>query len=33
VGVTYDYRAHTSIPVPADWREKIAAFEGVDFSA
>jgi acyl-CoA thioester hydrolase len=33
VGVTYDYRAHATIPVPTDWREKIGAFEGVDFSA
>jgi len=33
VGVTYDYRAHATIPVPADWREKIGAIEGVDFSA
>jgi len=33
VGVTYDYRSHQTIPVPADWRQKIGAFEGVDFSA
>ena len=26
--VAYDYQGHTSIPVPADWRQKIAAFEG-----
>ena len=31
VGVTYDYRAHATIPVPPDWRAKIGAFEGVDF--
>lgn len=33
VGVTYDYRAHATIPVPAEWRAKIGAFEGVNFSA
>ncbi len=33
VGVTYDYRAHQTIPVPADWRQKIGAFEGVNFGA
>jgi acyl-CoA thioester hydrolase len=33
VGVTYDYHSHQTIPVPADWRQKIGAFEGVDFSA
>ncbi len=33
VGVTYDYHTHTAIPVPADWRQRIGAFEGVDFSA
>jgi acyl-CoA thioester hydrolase len=26
--VAYDYEGHTSIPVPEDWRQKIAAFEG-----
>ena len=29
VMVAYDYYAHASIPVPADWRQKIAAFEGL----
>lgn len=33
VGVTYDYHSHQTLPVPADWRRKISAFEGVDFSA
>ena len=33
VGVAYNYRAHQTIPVPVDWRQKIGAFEGVDFSA
>ena len=33
VGVSYNYRSHETIPVPADWRQKIGAFEGVDFSA
>ncbi len=32
VGVTYDYRSHKTIPVPDEWRQKIGAFEGVDFS-
>ncbi len=27
VQVAYDYAAHRSRPVPADWREKIQAFE------
>jgi acyl-CoA thioester hydrolase len=27
--VTYDYHTLKSIPVPDDWREKIAAFEGI----
>jgi len=31
VGVTYDYRTQQTILVPSDWREKIAAFEGVRF--
>jgi acyl-CoA thioester hydrolase len=29
--VAYDYHSHQSIPVPQDWRTKIAAFEGKDF--
>ncbi len=32
VGVTYDYRTQKTIPVPDEWRQKIGAFEGVDFS-
>jgi acyl-CoA thioester hydrolase len=28
VMVAYDYDQHRSVPVPADWREKITAFEG-----
>jgi acyl-CoA thioester hydrolase len=28
VQVAYDYAAHRSRPVPAEWREKIRAFEG-----
>lgn len=28
VMVAYDYHRHTSIPVPADWRQKITTFEG-----
>ena len=31
VMVYYDYRTHTSSPVPADWRKKISAFEGKEF--
>ena len=31
VMVAYDYRAHESKPVPADWREKISNYEGVKF--
>jgi acyl-CoA thioester hydrolase len=31
VMVAFDYNAQKSIPVPADWREKISAFEGVAF--
>lgn len=31
VMVYYDYRTHTSAPVSAEWREKISAFEGVQF--
>lgn len=26
--VAYDYRSHTTFSVPAEWRDKIAAFEG-----
>ena len=33
VGVSYNYRSHETIPVPADWRQKIGAFEGVDYNA
>jgi acyl-CoA thioesterase FadM len=29
VMVTYDYRAEKTIPVPQQWREKIAEFEGL----
>lgn len=29
VQVAYDFKAHQSIPVPADWRAKLAAFEGL----
>ena len=29
--VAFDYNSQKSIPVPADWREKISAFEGVAF--
>jgi acyl-CoA thioester hydrolase len=32
VMVTYDYHAHTSIPVPPDWRKKISDFEGHIFN-
>lgn len=32
VGVTYNYRAHATIPVPADWREQIGAYESMDFN-
>lgn len=28
VQVAYDYRAGASVPVPADWREKVRALEG-----
>ncbi len=31
VMVYYDYRTHTSSPVPADWRKKISTFEGKEF--
>ena len=27
--VTYDYRSGNTIPLPADWREKISQFEGL----
>ena len=30
VMVAYDYHTHQSIPVPEDWRRKIAAYEGWD---
>lgn len=29
VMVTYDYHTNSSIPIPATWREKISAFEGM----
>ena len=29
VMVTFDYRAGKAIPVPANWREAIAAYEGI----
>jgi acyl-CoA thioester hydrolase len=29
--VAYDYHTHQSIPVPQDWKDKIAAFEGKEF--
>lgn len=29
VMVAYDYRSLRSIPIPEDWRTKIAAFEGI----
>jgi acyl-CoA thioester hydrolase len=31
VMVAYDYHTHQSIPVPANWREQIGKFEGIDF--
>lgn len=30
VVVAFDYRAGKTIPVPVEWREKIAAFEGLE---
>jgi acyl-CoA thioester hydrolase len=33
VMIAYDYHLQTSVPVSAEWREKIGAFEGQDFSA
>jgi acyl-CoA thioester hydrolase len=27
--VAYDYRAHQTVPIPEDWREKIKSFEGL----
>jgi len=30
VAVAYDFRKHRTIPVSNDWREKIAAFEGLN---
>jgi acyl-CoA thioester hydrolase len=32
VMVAYDYHTHQSIPVPAKWREKIGAYEEIQFS-
>ena len=29
--VAYDYHTHQSIPVPQEWKDKIAAFEGKEF--
>ncbi len=29
VMVAYDYRTHQSVPIWDDWREKIAAYEGI----
>jgi acyl-CoA thioester hydrolase len=29
VMVAYDYHSHQAIPVPAEWREKIAAYESI----
>jgi acyl-CoA thioester hydrolase len=29
VMVSYDYHAHSSIPIAPEWREKIARFEGI----
>jgi acyl-CoA thioester hydrolase len=31
VMVAFDYNTQQSIPVPADWRAKISAFEGFEF--
>lgn len=31
VMVAYDYHTHQSIPVPVKWRERIGAFEGINF--
>jgi acyl-CoA thioester hydrolase len=31
--IAYDYHLQSSMPVSAEWREKIGAFEGQDFSA
>lgn len=31
--VAYDYRAGASIPVPAEWRDRLTAFEGPGLSA
>jgi acyl-CoA thioester hydrolase len=28
VMVYYDYRSHSSLPVPAEWRKKVSDFEG-----
>jgi acyl-CoA thioester hydrolase len=33
VMIAYNYHRQTSVPVSAEWREKIGAFEGQDFSA
>lgn len=27
--VAYDYQGHKTMPVPVEWRQKIAAFEGI----
>lgn len=31
IGVCYNFRTHETLPVPPEWREKIAAFEGKSF--
>ena len=32
IGVGYDYRTQKTIPISKSWREKISAFEGIDFN-
>lgn len=32
VMVAYDYAGQSSMPIPADWRAKISAFEGREFA-
>ncbi len=31
VMVSYDYHTETTVPVPAEWREKISRYEGVSY--
>lgn len=31
IGVSYNYHTHATQPVPQDWRQKIAGFEGSSF--